>query len=312
MKTSNHIKTLALLAFFFALSAAGLANASLTVSTTTNNSFVVTKLGSGKPVILIPGLMSDASVYKVLATELAQKHQVHLVSLKGFASTPLDQTKSDISNNKIPLFSLKNFTQELVSYIAKNNLKKPTIIGHSMGGLSGLYMASYHEESIGKVISIDGLPFIGPMFTRLNSTTADMLVPQANAAKTMFANMTSKQLAAQTRQGIYIQATAKESQEYIIDMAKRSNPRFVGEAMYEVMTTDLREKLSTSNSLILMLGASGGFTQAAQHQQVESLYQAQFEKVENAQVIMNTTARHFIMLDDPKWLLTKITAFLGE
>jgi pimeloyl-ACP methyl ester carboxylesterase len=286
--------------------------------TSTSYQFVSEVMGKGNEpaVLLIPGLMSDSTVYDALAVQLAQSHEVHLISLKGFGKEPLHReaeviaVAADGGSELQPTFSFETFGAELVQYIKQNKLQQPAIVGHSMGGLTALYLATYYPNKIGKVVSIDGLPFIGPIFTRTNDTTAEMLKPQATMMRSMFANMTAEQLAAQTRRGIYIQASDKQHQDYVVAMAKQSNPRFVGEVMHEVLLTDLRVKLVDSQVPILLLGASGGFTQKEQHQQVELIYRAQLEKVANATVIMNTDARHFIMLDDPEWLNAKLSEFL--
>lgn len=61
--------------------------------------------GKGEAVLLIPGLMSDASVFDSLATDLSKNYEVHLISVKGFASTPGGNS-----------FSLNRLVQDIVSY----------------------------------------------------------------------------------------------------------------------------------------------------------------------------------------------------
>lgn len=245
--------------------------------------------------------MSDASVFNDLTINLLSHYELHLVSIKGFASTPGGDD-----------FSLSRLIDDLLSYIEKNNLQRPHILGHSIGGLTGFVLASYNQDKIGKLVSVDALPFIGPIFTRTNSTTVDMMLPQAQNIKAMFANLSSEQLAVQTQQGVFIQATSIHDQNVIIDMAKHSNPIAVSNAIYDVMTTDMRAPLIHSNTQILMLGASGGFTQQAQHEQASILYSQQFENVNNAELVMNTKVRHFMFFDDVKWVSQQVIRFLGK
>lgn len=265
------------------------------------STFKVEVKGEGPAIILIPGLMSDASVFEGLANDLSIRHRVHLLSVRGFANTPVTVD-----------FSLENLMNDIVNYIDTNKLENPHIIGHSMGGLTGFMLASYHEAKIGKVVSIDGLPFIGPIFTRTNATTADMMKPQAHNIKTMFTNMTKQQLKSQTQQGVFIQATSPADQAKVVEMASQSDPSTVGIAMYEVLTSDMREPLTKSNTTILMLGASGGFSEQAQHEQARALYEQQFENVKNAEVVMNTKVRHFMFFDDAQWVSQQVTQFLEK
>jgi pimeloyl-ACP methyl ester carboxylesterase len=268
------------------------------------SSIVVTvhKTELNKPaIIFIPGLMSDSSVYDDIWPAFANEHDIYLVSVKGFAGTVQDSH-----------FSLQGLVDEVFALIEEHDLDKPDIVGHSMGGLSALILASQHQDSIGSVISIDGLPFIGPIFTQSNQTTLKSLAPQAAMIKQMYASMTPDQIAQQTRQSIFIQATAVEHQQRIIDMATQSDPLTVSQAMFDVMSTDLREDLQKSTARILLLGASGGFSEESQHAHVKSLYKAQINGVANATLIMNKNARHFIMYDDAAELIETINKFIGE
>ena len=144
----------------------------------TNNSFIVKVSGKGQAILLIPGLMSSAAVFDELVIDLSQNYEVHVLSVRGFAGVAPGST-----------FNLGSFGKEIAAYIQKAGLAKPHVIGHSMGGLTAFLLASEYSNSIGKVVSIDGLPFIGPIFTRSNKTTVDMLMPQAQNIKIMFASM---------------------------------------------------------------------------------------------------------------------------
>lgn len=266
-----------------------------------NKTFNKEVIGQGSPVILIPGLMSNGSIWQGIANKLSKTHQVHIISVAGFAGTP-----------KIENFSLHRLKQELLTYIIHNKLAKPMIIGHSLGGFMGFWLASSAPEKIGNIISVDGLPFIAPIFTRTNDSTVESMASQAKYIRNMYLSMTPEQLATQTQQGIYIQATSETSQKRVINMARNSDPKTVGESIYEIMSTDLRAELKHIKSKVLLIGASGAFTQASQQQQVEVLYKQQLVGLANAQLVMNTQDRHFIMLDNEPWLLDQILHFIGN
>lgn len=270
-------------------------------SATAMNSFVSQVSGEGQPIILIPGLMSNGTVWDEISQQLSKSSQVHVISIAGFAGTPAIKNQS--------LASVKT---DLINYIEKHQLNKPVVIGHSLGGFMALWLASSHPETIGNVISVDGLPFIGPIFTRSNSSTVESLASQADMIQGMYHKMSQQQLAAQTKQGIYIQATSSENQARIIQMAAQSDPVTVGNAIHELLSTDIRKDMATINSKSLLIGASGAFTTKEQHQSVKSLYHEQISNAANVELIMNTNDRHFIMLDNPNWLISQIQSFLSE
>jgi len=263
--------------------------------------FLVKVSGKGTPLILIPGLMSNGSVFDELAAALAVHYQVHVISVKGFAGTPKGEK-----------FSLQQFCDDLATYIESAKLEKPSLVGHSMGGLTALKLACEHENLINKVISIDGVPFIGPIFTHNNAITVDLLKAQAQQLRMLFSTMHGEQLAMQSQQSIFIQASSLQDQARIVEMARTSDPTTAGNAMFDLLQTDLRPALSETNTPILMLGASGAFMQSSHHKQIATLYKAQFEHVKNARVTMHPKARHFMMFDDLEWLTLQIEGFLEE
>ncbi len=65
-------------------------------------------------------------------------------------------------------------------------------------------------------------------------------------------------------------------------------------------------------SKILLLGASGRFSEQDNHLRIKNVYKAQLAEAPNAQLVMNTQARHFIMFDDSAWLNKQIVNFLRE
>jgi pimeloyl-ACP methyl ester carboxylesterase len=298
------MKTLLYLSRICILLLASLSSGSLFAAQFSTFDFKVAERGDSKKpsVILIPGLMSDASVYDNLSIALQANYQVHTLSVRGFAETPPTDEA----------FSLQALVDDILLYSEYKNLEQPHIIGHSMGGLTAFILAAQHEDKIGKVISIDGLPFIGPIFTGSNQTSVDDLQMQAQMMQSMFERMTSAQLAAQTKMGLHIQATAERDKARVLDMAQRSDAKTVGEAMYSVMTTDMRKALESSNTSILLLGASGAFTTSEQHAATELIYKEQFNAVKNAKVVMNTSSRHFMMFDQADWVSIRVLEFLGE
>jgi N-formylmaleamate deformylase len=265
------------------------------------NSFVVNTIGEGKPVILIPGLMSDQRVWKDLADELSKTKRVHLVNIAGFGATPTINGQS--------LLIVK---QELEHYIKSNKLNKPVIIGHSLGGYMAFWLASENPNSIGSIISVDGLPFLGPIFTQTNETTVESIKPQADMVSKSYKTMSSELMVAQTKYGLNVQATSDKSKQIIIDMASKSEPKVVGEAIYSLLSRDLRPAIKTIKSKILLLGASGGFTKQSDHLRIKNLYNEQLAGASDAKLVMNTKARHFIMFDDSAWLNKQVIDFLVD
>ncbi len=271
-------------------------------ATSTPRSFSVEIIGQGRPVLLIPGLMSAPSVWHSTVDALKADHQLHLIHIAGFAG------KAAISGTDAFLPTVQ---QELLAYIAAQRLQQPVVIGHSLGGFLAFALASQAPERIGPIISVDGLPYLAPVFTRNPATVPAEMQTQATQIRAQYGGMTQAQLSQTTAQSLFIQATRPEAQQQVLMMAGKSDATAVGQAVAELLTTDLRPHLGSIRQPVLVLGASGALPPQAQDG-VQALYQQQLEKLPTAKLDINTKARHFIMLDDPAWLNQKIRTFLQE
>ncbi|MDZ7871117.1 MAG: alpha/beta hydrolase [Rheinheimera sp.] len=272
---------------------------------TSPRSFSVEVIGKGRPVILIPGLMSSPAVWQSTVDALKADHQLHLIHLAGFAGKA---ARTGVQPDSTLLQSVQ---QELLAYIAANQLQRPVVIGHSLGGFLAFALASAAPDTIGPMVSVDGLPYLAPVFTRNPATTAAQMQSQAAQISMQYGGMTKAQLSQATAQGLFIQATSPAAQQQVLAMAEQSDPTTVGQVMAELLTTDLRPQVGNIKQPVLLLGASGALPPQAQAG-VKALYQQQLEKLPAAQLDINTNARHFIMLDDPAWLNQKIRSFLQE
>ena len=263
-------------------------------------SFQVEVIGQGKPVLLIPGLMSDSRIWQHTAAALKQDYQLHLISVAGFAGTPA------IEGELLP-----RLKQDLLQYITEQQLQQPAVVGHSLGAFLAFALASSAPEQIGTVVAVDGLPYIAPIFSRNPQTQVADMQAQALQLKAWYQHLNGEQLKAAAAQGIFIQAKAPEHQQLVLKMAAASDGSSVGQAMYELLTTDLRPEVTAITSKVWLLGASGALP-AAQQQQAAALYQQQIAGIANATLLMNTNSRHFMMLDEPEWFISTLRQALQE
>ena len=268
---------------------------------TSHNSFSVEVRGSGKPVLMIPGLMSDARVWRPTADALSNQYQLHIISIAGFAGKPA------IEGALLP-----KVKQQLLNYIRNQRLDKPAVIGHSLGAFIAFDLASSAPEQIGTVIAVDGLPYLAPVFTRSSETTVAMMQQQAGFLRQQYQQMSTEQLRAMTAQGLFIQASSEDSQQQVLQMASESSPTAAGQAIYELLTTDLRSEVHRITSPVLLMGAAGALSSDAERDAAKVLYQQQISTIDQAKLVFNQQARHFIMLDQPDWLLAQIRTALQE
>ncbi|WP_333607907.1 alpha/beta fold hydrolase, partial [Arsukibacterium sp.] len=235
------------------------------------------------------------------AEALAGDYQLHLISIAGFAGTPA------ISGELLP-----RVQRDLLQYIEQQQLNRPAIVGHSLGAFLAFSLASNAPDAIGTIIAVDGLPYLAPVFSRDARTTVAQVSPQAEYFKNLYQGMNAGQLADMARQGLQVQATTAEHQQQVLTMAAASDPASVGQALYELLTTDLRSQVHNIQSQVLLIGASGALQDDAQRIAATALYQQQIDTIAKATLKFNTDSRHFIMLDQPDWLSQRIAAALKD
>ncbi|TWX56248.1 alpha/beta hydrolase [Colwellia hornerae] len=274
---------------------------SMSLNTKAESCISVEVKGAGQPLILIPGLMSDGSVWQSSEKYLAKTYQVHTVSIAGFAKTK----PCAGANNIMPRVKI-----ELLSYIKQHKLLKPILLGHSLGAFLSYSLAIENEALFSAIIAVDGLPYIAPIFTRTSLTKPKDMQQQAQFLRNIYQQATAQEMADMTKQNIAIQATSREDQQAVIAMARISDQKTVASALYFLLLNDLREPLKKLKTPLLLIAAQGAFQDDSSRQFATSLYQQQIENVANAHLIINTDARHFIMWDDTKWLMAQTDLFL--
>lgn len=103
--------------------------------------------GKGHPLVLIPGYSCDHTIWLPIRDMLAEHFQILLLDNR-------DVGQSDYS--KVP-FTVEDMAADTWGIIEQLGLKKPHIIGHSMGGAIAQVLAAQHSQSIGKVVLANSL-----------------------------------------------------------------------------------------------------------------------------------------------------------
>jgi pimeloyl-ACP methyl ester carboxylesterase len=275
-------------------------SAAFTADPARPHSFAVNVTGAGRPVILIPGLQSSGEVWNGVAAHLSARYQVHVLTLAGFAGQPA-----------VPGLRLAAVKDEIISYVRENRLSRPVIAGHSLGGFLALWIAASAPELPGGVIAVDGVPFLPALLDP--DATAGSSRAGAEKIRAMYASMDSSQLAGIGKMALSSMITREEDVATALESARRSDPAFVGQAVYDLMTTDLRDQMNKIRVPVLMIGAAKAFADDPKRLAVvRDAYERQIAAVPDHKLEMDTNALHFIMMDDPGYLLSAIDRFLTE
>ncbi|MEZ5317204.1 MAG: alpha/beta hydrolase [Vicinamibacterales bacterium] len=260
--------------------------------------FDVAVSGAGRPVILIPGLSTTGVVWDATVVALRDRHEVHVLTLAGFGGPePVGEP------------FLPRVARGVIDYVKARDLRQPVIVGHSLGGFAAFAAAAEAPDLFGGVVAVDGVPFLPALADP--AATADGQVAQAASIKALYASLTREQFLAQNRLALGSMITDPVNVEHAVGWAARADPGAVGVAVAEMLTTDLRPRVSAIRAPVLLIGALGAVPEAMRPA-VRAGYEAQVARIPDATVVFAERARHFIMLDDPVFLHETLSAFLAR
>jgi N-formylmaleamate deformylase len=262
-------------------------------------SFTVTRIGQGRPMILIPGLLSSGDVWSGTVAHFKDRYECHVLTLAGFAGQPA-----------VPPPFLQTVRDDVLRYIQEKKLDHPVIVGHSLGGFLAFWIAATAPDAVGPLVAVDGVPFLPALMDP--SATAEASGPRAEPIRQLYGSFTREQLAAQSRMALAGMIKDPQNVEMATGWSATSDPATAGAAIYEMMTIDLRQQVAAIRTPVLLLAAADAAPDEASRKQFAAVYEAQVGKVPQARVVLAERARHFIMLDDPDFLFSTLDAFLKE
>lgn len=275
---------------FFAGAACALALLTPMISTAASNAgaFTVEKQGSkGTSILFIPGLASGSWTWKADAERLAKSHTVYLLTLPGFDGKPVK-----------PGTTIESLQADLKTLIEHERLKKPVLVGHSLGGTLSLGFAADHPELIAGVVAVDGLP-VFPGTENLTDRAA-----LAQGARAQIENQTPEQFA-QYQQAYMARVGAidPDRARKLAEWSSRSDPHAVADFAAQALQLDLRPKLKSITVPVTEISpfyppdfAAMGLDEAGK----TNYYRMLLAGIEKLDVVSISPARHFVMFDQPE------------
>jgi N-formylmaleamate deformylase len=261
--------------------------------------FAVERIGRGRPMILIPGLLSGGEVWKSTVERYRDRYDMHVLTLAGFAGVPPLAGETFLAEER----------DAIIRYIREQRLEKPVIVGHSLGGFLAFWIAAAAPGLVGPIVAVDGVPYLPALND--STMTPDKARSQAQQFRSMAANFSPEQLAMQN--AMFMRSRAKDSihAQMAARWGRGSDGLTMGRAVAEMMTTDLRAQVANIRTPVLLIAAGDGLTADMQNA-VFAAYESQVSRVPRHRVVLANNARHFVMLDDPAFLFSAMDSFLEE
>ena len=258
-------------------------------------------VGSGPDVVLVPGLSSSPEVWRSTVAAVPG-YRYHLVHVAGFAGRPAGANASG------PVVA--PVAGEIARYIRESGLRKPAIVGHSLGGAWAMMVAARNPELVSKAMVVDMLPFLGAMFGG-PTATPESVKPIAEQMRTGIANSAGEPRRKQVEQAIAGMVRTEALRPQLVGHSLASDPAASGQAMYDLITSDLRPELARIRVplTVLYVTPTGAPVTDAQ---MDQFYATSYSGAPQAVLKRIPDSAHFIMLDSPAAFQAELKAFLAK
>jgi pimeloyl-ACP methyl ester carboxylesterase len=168
---------------------------------------------------------------------------------------------------------------------------------HSRGTL-GMWLASTETTLFKKLIIVDALPCTGVLMMP-NFKASDMVYDNPYSKQQLNMDSTSfLTMAMQMAKGMCLN---KEKQKLIVEWMVMSDRKTYVYGYIDLLKLDLRQAISNIQIPVVVLAAT-----YPSKQKVEEIWNKQLAMLHNKVVYYAENAAHFIMFDQPEWLINKI------
>ncbi|GMN10098.1 alpha/beta hydrolase [Croceitalea sp. MTPC9] len=254
--------------------------------------FKVDVVGKGSPVLLFPGFTCTGEVWEDLVNEISKTNECHVFTFAGFGGvTPIEKPW------------LPKIKDAINKYVEKQALKNTIIIGHSLGGALGLWLATDENHSYSKLIVVDALPSTGAlMMPNFNSENIAYESPW-NTQILEMDEVSFEKMASQMASGMSLKS---EKHKQLTDWILKADRETYVYGYTDLLKLDLREDIAKIDIPVKVLGATHPYGL----EMAKTTYENQYKNLETYDIEFAEGSAHFIMYDKPEWFLEKIAAEL--
>lgn len=256
--------------------------------------------GSGPDVVLIPGLSSHPQVWESTIAAVPG-YRYHLVHVAGFAGKPAG------ANATGPV--IEPVAEEIARYIREARLERPALIGHSMGGTWAMLVAARHPELASRIMVVDMLPALGPVFAGPNATP-ESLRAVAEQMRRGMAAATGEARRRAIEQFVTPMVRTESLRPRIIEDSLRSDQTVSSQAFYDVVVGDFRPELRNIRVPITVLWVHPPNAPISA-EQMDQAYRLSYANAPQTVIRRVPNAWHFIMFDEPAIFQQELRAFLA-
>ncbi len=125
--------------------------------------------GTGRPVVLIPGLGNTAHIFDQFALKLTPRYHVYGITRRGFGASSAPATG----------YAADRLGDDVLAVLDGVKIEKPVLVGHSLGGEELSSVGSRHPERVAGLIYLDA----GYSYAFYDPSRGDMTIDLADLEK---------------------------------------------------------------------------------------------------------------------------------
>lgn len=246
----------------------------------------------GRPIIIMHGLFGSARNWRGIAQKLSKIFVVYTVDLRNHgASFHVDDMSYAVMAN------------DIVSFMAQQNISSAQILGHSMGGKVAMHLALNHPELVEQLIVVDMAPVtythnFHEILLALRSISLDAIGSRNEADDILKKKIEVLSL----RQFLLQNLVTNDAGSY----AWRVNLDSIESNMSNIMGFEASEHALTFNKPTLFIGG-GSSTYLA-----DRYLKAAYALFPNAKLDMIKGVGHWPQVEAPKAFLASLEPFLNQ
>lgn len=248
-------------------------------------------IGAGPPVVILHGLFGAGRNWSQIARALATEYRVYLPDARNHGASPWAET-----------MAYTDMALDVLALIEREQLQRPFLIGHSMGGKTAMALALGHPQAVGGVAVIDIAP----------ERYADQFSSHVTAMRGLdFAAAANRR---QVRQALADSLAGDAPVDFLMQNLRRQNERFDWRLNLMATAVCMRDLCSFPQPLLgkrydgpalFFAGAESDYLRPESHGRIRNLFPC-------AQVESITDAGHWVHADQPEVLLCGLRDWLSD
>jgi esterase len=244
----------------------------------------------GPPVVIVHGLLGSARNWGTIARELAIAHRLFTLDLRNHGRSPWADS-----------MSFEEMADDVAAFIEGQELRQPTVLGHSLGGKVAMRLALARADRVARLIVVDVAPVayrhsFGEYVEAMRAVDLGEVSRRVDVDQRLHATVPD----AMTRAFLLQNLVRTPEGGY----AWRANLDVIAASLPTLMGFPTGDDLAYGGPALFLAGGRSTYVRPEHRPVIERL----FPKAEHATII---GAGHRVHADRPDEFLTRVRQFLG-